>query len=111
MTIKDKVRKVFSNRVGRTYSSQEIIHLVEDAFPGTNRVSVIPSDYCYNTINRDPSSFTFRIFECCEDGTYKCLGENARYSGPVTWGAKGAVKTDVGKWVDGELHLWQDPRE
>ncbi len=62
MKIKDKVLSVFQDRIGQNFSREEIIDLVVIAYPGTNRSSVIPSDYCYNLINVG-IPFNFHIFE------------------------------------------------
>ena len=59
----DKVRKVFgSDHSGRKLTRKQIIDMVEEAYPGTNRDSVMPSDYCYNIVNNG-IAFTFHYFE------------------------------------------------
>jgi hypothetical protein len=45
-TIKEKVIEVFRNQVGEEFLREEIKDLVVNQFPGTNRSSIIPSDYC-----------------------------------------------------------------
>ena len=106
LTIRDKVLRVFHNRAGQTFARKEIIDLFVDAYPGTPRGSVIPSDYCYNSINKDSTSFNLHLFESLGTGTFKCLGLNAAYSGPVYW------KTEqVGQWEQGKVRLWKDPRK
>lgn len=105
MRIHDKVSTVFKGRVGETFESKEIIDLVVNAFPGTNRTSVIPSDYCYNITNKG-IPFAYHQFESVGKALYRCLGLNYPYSGPITW--KGEV---VGMWEDGVFTLWKDPKE
>jgi hypothetical protein len=103
--IKDKILSVFQDRIGEKFSREEIIDLVVIAYPGTNRSSVIPSDYCYNLINAT-LPFDFHIFESLSEGRYKCLGPNYPYAGPIYW--KGEK---VGKWEEGTYQLWRDPRK
>lgn len=104
-TIKQKILSVFKDKIGQVFNTEEIKDLVVEAFPDTNRTSVIPSDYCYNMVNKDTSSFKLRIFHCIEDNVFICLVENAIYSGPITW--KGEI---VGRWDAGKYSLSHDPR-
>jgi len=105
--IKDKVLSIFKkNRVGEKFGREEIIDLVVNTYPGTNRGSVVPPDYCYNKINKDPASFNLHLFESLGAGRFKCLGQNYPYSGPIYW--KGE---QVGKWDKGKYQLWKDPRK
>lgn len=93
----DKIRNVFSNEVGKSFTRGEIINLVIEKYPDTNKGSVIPSDYCYNMINKG-TSFQNHIFEQIETGHYKVLGPNCDYAGPIFW--KGE---QVGEWKNGEM--------
>lgn len=105
--IKDKVLSIFKkNRVGEKFGREEIIDLMVNTYPGTNRGSVVPPDYCYNKINKDPASFNLHLFESLGAGRFKCLGQNYPYSGPIYW--KGE---QVGKWDKGKYQLWKDPRK
>jgi len=105
-TIRDKVILVFEDEVGKTFAREEIIDLVVSAYSGTLRGSVIPSDYCYNYINKDPASFKLHLFESLGDGAFKCLGLDAAYSGAIYW------KTEkVGQWEQGKYQLCKDPRK
>lgn len=104
-TIKDKVISVFKDKVGEKFLREEIIDLVVHSYPGTPRGSVIPSDYCYNMINKG-IAFDFHLFESLDEGRYKCLGPDHPYSGPIYW--KGEK---VGEWENGKYHLWKDPRK
>jgi len=105
LRIKDKVLSVFQDKVGEKFLREEIIDLVVYAYPGTNRSSIIPSDYCYNMINAG-ITFDFHIFELLMRGQYEWLGPNYPYSGPIYW--KGE---QVGKWEEGRCQLWEDPRK
>ena len=105
LKIKDEVLSVFQDRVDERFLREEIIDLVVNTYPGTNRSSVIPSDYCYNLINAT-LPFDFHIFESLGEGRYKCLGPNDPYTGPIYW--KGE---QVGKWEEGTYQLWRDPRK
>lgn len=67
--------------------------------------SILPSDYCYNLINKGLTSFRFHIFEWLVLGQYKYLGPGYKYSGPIFW--KGRI---VGNWESGRYLLWEDPR-
>jgi hypothetical protein len=106
MTIRDKVLSAFENRTGKMFKREEIIDLVVATYPGTHRGSVIPSDYCYNSINKDNTSFKLHLFESLGYGGYKCHGPNSPYSGPVYWKSE-----HVGQWEGGKVRLWKDPRK
>ena len=105
-TIKDKVLSVFQDRADQEFGREEISDLVAKAYPGTKKRNIIPSDYCYNSVNKDPASFKLHLFELLGDGKYKCLGPDYPYSGPILW--KGE---QVGKWEHGKCQLWNDPRK
>ena len=55
---------------------------------GDGRDSVLPSDYCYNVINRASFSFPHRVLVRVSRGRYKYIGPNYVYTGPVTWKPK-----------------------
>jgi hypothetical protein len=106
VTTHDKVLDVFKDQIDKIFSRGAVVDLVVHAYPGTNRSSVIPSDYCYNKINADRRSFTFHGFEYTSDQKYKWLGLNYPYSGPIFWNNE-----QVGHWERGHCHLWKDPRQ
>ena len=108
-TIKQKVEKVFQNRVGEKFTRKEIIDLVVSAYPETNRGSVIPSDYCYNRINCG-DKFDFHFFEWIDKAQYQCLGPKHPYTGSIFWRPK-HQKQDmpVGEWKKGSYKLWDNP--
>jgi hypothetical protein len=111
-TIKQKVENVFQNRIGEKFIREEIIDMVVNAYPGTPRGNVIPSDYCYNRINKDNAKkFDFHFFEWLDDAQYLCLGPNHQYTGTIYWRPKHWKKDKaVGEWKEGSYKLWEDPR-
>ena len=79
-------------------SLRELYELLGARFR-TNSGSIIPSDYCYNRVNK---GIEFqkkpRLFKFLGDGMYECLGENYPYTGDVENASDGTV---VGSWVNG----------
>jgi hypothetical protein len=108
-TIKEKVIEVFQNRIGEEFEREEIIDLVVNQYPGTNRGSVIPSDYCYNMVNFG-INFDFHMFVSLgeREGRYRCLGQCKPYSGAIYWNPVGAPCEQVGDWKAGSFRLWQN---
>lgn len=104
ITIWEKVLNTFSNHVGEVFLRRDIIDMVIGAYPGTNTTSIIPSDYCYNIINRG-ISFQKHMFEYLGSGRYKVLGKDFDFEGPIHW--KGE---QVGEWThsDSAPHFWKD---
>jgi len=74
--------------------------------------SVLPSDFCYNRLNRDPNSGRHCLFEWLGKGLYRYLGPGCPYTGSVYWrpGRRG-TETIVGEWREGVRTLTHDPRE
>lgn len=98
MEIKDKIRVTFKGKEGQFFRPHEIIDMVLQKFPGTNKTSILPADRCYNKINKGiADQFNFHVFEALEDGSYKWLGEHFPFTGPVCWRGK-----KVGEWVNGK---------
>lgn len=96
LTTKEKLYHLFgASNLGLTLESRQIVDLVLATFPGTNRTSVIPSDFCYNIVNAG-INFQHHLFEKRPEGKYKVLGEGYPYVGPITW--KGE---HVGDWESG----------
>jgi hypothetical protein len=106
LKIQEKVSSIFTKQIDGVIKREKIIDKVIEAFPGTKRASLLPSDFCYNIINKDPSSFTIRLFESLGAGNYKCLGENYPYVGEIYWKDK-----KVGSWINGKPVLTEDPRK
>ena len=105
VTILEKIKSLFHSYTGEVYKRNEIIAIVIEKYPGTNPTSIIPSDYCYNIINKAPFSFSTHLFEFLGAGSYKCLGEKYPYNGDIHW--KGEK---VGHWKNGKPILIKDPR-
>lgn len=95
VSIADKVWNSFKSHQGKVFSRKEAVDMVLAAYPGTNRTSVLPSDYCYNIVNRG-IPFRTHFFEYIDGGSYKVLGPGYPYVGPITW--RGEV---VGEWKAG----------
>ena len=72
--------------------------------------SVIPSDYCYNVINKAKFSFQHRVLVRVKRGRYKYVGSSHAYTGPIMWKPKQENERQVGRWSDGECKLEIDPR-
>jgi hypothetical protein len=92
----DKIRNVFSDEVGKIFTTGKIKELVFERYLDTNKKSVIPSDCCYNMVNKG-IYFENHIFEHLETGLYKVLGTGYDYKGPIFWNRK-----QVGEWKKGE---------
>lgn len=105
MTIDEQMRTVITEIVseyGVRYiiSLKELYELLSARFQ-TNSGSIIPSDYCYNRVNK---GIEFdkkpRLFNFLGNGMYECLGENYPYCGDVENASDGTV---VGSWQNGNF--------
>lgn len=105
MTIRDKVLSVFGEAIDKKLSTSEIIEMLLEAYPDTYKGSIVPSNYCYNVINKDPASFKIHVFKSLGSGLFYCLGSDYPYSGSIYW-----KKEKVGRWASGSCHLTKDPR-
>lgn len=109
MTITEQMRTIVNEIVseyGAHYkiSLKEFYELLGARF-NTNQSSIIPSDYCYDRVNKG-IKFTknTRLLLFLGDGMYECLGENHPYTGMVYTREKGSVEDiAVGEWRNGEL--------
>lgn len=103
MTIDEQMRTIVAEIVseyGAHYkiSLKELYELLGARFQ-TNSGSVIPSDYCYNRVNKDIDfQKKPRLFKFLGEGMYECLGENYLYSGDVE---NANDDTIVGTWENG----------
>lgn len=98
MTIKDKIRLAFEGQKGKVFRPHEIIDIVQQKYPDTNKSSILPADCCYNLINKGiVHQFNFHVFEWLRNGTYRCLGEGCSFDGPIFWKRK-----IVGEWKNGQ---------
>lgn len=75
LLIRDKIAQVVHTQhsPGTILSRSEIINDVCSRFPGTNRSSVIPSDYCNNRKNKDPQSGIYPFFRYLRRNSYEVL--------------------------------------
>ncbi len=77
---------------------------------GYRRDSVLPSDYCYNVVNKAPISLRHPSLLRVGRGRYKHVGPKHAYSGPIWWKPKGEGERQVGRWHEGRCLLETDPR-
>ena len=103
MTIDEQMRVIASEIVseyGPHYkiSLKEIYELLGARF-NTNSNSIIPSDYCYDRVNKG-IEFEKKphLFKFLGDGMYECLGENFLFTGDVENASDNVV---VGEWQNG----------
>jgi hypothetical protein len=86
---------------GLIYTRKDINTLVKIAYSKSEE-SILPSDYCYNLINKDIKyDFEKRahFFEYVKRNAYKYIGENAPFSGKILW----KNKYVVGEWQNGKI--------
>ena len=103
MTIDEQMRMVVTEIVseyGAHYkiSLKELYELLSARFK-TNSNSIIPSDYCYNRVNKG-IAFEKKphLFRFLGDGIYECLGEGYPFTGDVENANDSIV---VGSWENG----------
>jgi|ERR1035437_1742695 hypothetical protein len=97
ISIADKLLSTFNGKEGNKFQSYEIVEMVVNRYPGTNKGSILPADYCYNKTNKGNNfKLPYPLFEWHEGGTYKYLGPNFKYEGLVYW--KGTL---IGEWKMG----------
>ena len=101
-----KLNKIYEN--GKFAASEINKHI--EKIGGYAEGSILPSDYCYNRINKAPYSCKNPSLELVEFGVYKYIGLNAKYSGIIYWKPKGGEIKKVGEWKNGAQILWEDPR-
>ena len=77
---------------------------------GYARGSVLPSDYCYNVINRASFSFRHTVLVREGRGMYRYVGPDNAYTGLVMWKPKQEAERQVGSWDRGVCKLEFDPR-
>ena len=105
MNIYDQIKEVLKGREGETITATEIRDEVSRKF-GTNKGSIIPSDYCYNRDN-DGIKHDKYIFEFLDSNTYKFLGENYPYTGKIWHKPVNAKERVVGEWRNGVKSAWK----
>ena len=105
MTIDEQMRRIVTELVSEygvhyRVSLKELYELFAVRFQ-TNIGSIIPSDYCYNRVNKGIDFHRKpRLFNFLGDGMYECLGENYLYTGNVENASDGTV---VGSWENGSF--------
>ncbi len=97
-------------RFGDRLLGKEDIEREVEFLGGYTRGGVLPTDYCYNRINKAPSSFCYHVFEWVERGRFKYLEPHYDYTGPILWKPRRAPEKKAGEWVSGVCHLAEDPR-
>ena len=97
LTIDEQMRivvKEIISEYGMHYkiSLKDFYELLGSRF-GTNRGSVIPSDYCYNRTNKGIEFLKKpRLLCSLGDGMYECLGEDYPFNEPVYTCEKGSTE-------------------
>ena len=113
MTIDEKMCIIVSELVESfgtehivTYS--EICLLMSERY-GTNPASVIPSDHCYNRVNRGITINKPMLFEYLGNSEYRCLGEHYPYNGDVYHRSReNGYEIIVGKCINGVRDMFCD---
>ena len=113
MTIEEQMI-VIANELAEKYGDRHVVELQEiykifkDKY-GTNKGSIIPSDYCYNRINNGIQLKKATVFEHLGNGRYRCLGLNFPYNGTVFHKPAGQYREfAVGKCINGERIIAPD---
>lgn len=78
---------------------------------GYQKNSILPSDYCYNIINKATYSCKTPLFIWLEKNQYKYIGPYYSYSGPLIWRRSDGTEKQVGMWNKGILTMNEDPRK
>ncbi len=93
--------------IDKTYSLSEIQLILNYKF-NTNIRSIIPSDYCYNRLNKG-IKFDKHLFIYLERNLYKYVGENYKYSGKVYHKPhKSNNEIEVGEWTNGNYCIFRE---
>lgn len=90
--------------IGTRMKRQDIIELINARY-GTKASSIIPSDYCYNMMNKGISEDHTSFFLNVGTGLYEYVGEN--YSLPTIEGVIAAYKADFDQIDDNERYKWE----
>lgn len=102
MTIYEQIKEVMKGKDDKVFTLGDIREAVKNRF-GTNVGSVLPSDFCYNRVNKGIGfEEANRLFEYVK-GKHKYLGEDYKYTGKIYCKRKGStIDTLVGYWVNGK---------
>ena len=100
MTIYEQIVDTLEPLNQDTFTTSEIKKLVYEEH-GTNRGSVVPSDYCYNRTNVGVE-FNQHLFIYLSRGKYRYVGENHNFEGLVYQRPSGdTVDSVAGEWKNG----------
>ena len=106
-TIYEQLKEVLDGREGDIVTATDVKSLLATIY-GTNKESVLLSDYCYNRFN-EGIMFTKHLFQYIDRNSYKYLGENALFTGLIFQKKKGEVGEGiVGEWIDGVKYMKSD---
>lgn len=90
---------------GKLVYRSNVVEAIHQKY-GTNRSSIILSDYCYNRYNNG-ISFKQHLFEYVTYSTYKYLGEHYPYTGFIFHKMRGKAEEEVvGEWRQGKKFLY-----
>ena len=98
---------------GTEFNYSDVQNLVVARYPHRKekKDSIVPSDYCYNKTNNGIKYGKWlRLFEYTENKTYRYLGLNYPYTGPITHQPKGKEKIVVGELKNGILTWYERPK-
>ncbi len=108
----EKFVKAFQGcQIGTLFSRSEIVYRVVNKY-GCNPTSIIPSDHCYNRINKGLDFDKVPLlFEYTDDKRYIYLGVDYPYTGKVFHKPKSSCsEVVVGEWKDGKIVWLNTPR-
>lgn len=110
--ILNMVVDTFANTpINSEFTRSEIIKFVTSKY-GCNPDSVMPSDYCYNRLNKGINyEKHLHLFEYTDAKTYRYLGLDYPYSGKIIHNPKGGCEIVVGELKDGVLISYDTPEE
>lgn len=98
--IENAYRKVLDKlTIGHIYQCSDIESLVNSVYH--NKSSILPSDYCYNRINKNlvvDFERRMHVFYYLKKDSYKYIGENASFTGDIIH-----KHICVGRWENGEI--------
>jgi len=77
-SIKDKIIDSLINKENQILSREEIISLILEKYPDTNKTSILPTDYCFNLKNKGSSKY--ELFEYLDLATFRYLGADNKYN-------------------------------
>ena len=112
LRICDSVIETFKHTpINSEFTRSEIVKLVTSKF-GCNPTSVIPSDYCYNRLNKGINYEKYlHLFEYTDTKTYRYLGLNYPYTGKILHNPKGGCEVVVGELKDGVFISYDKPNK